>query len=133
MTPAMAELERPVQIDVEPDLEGRIVVRVRGPLDLPEVGAHPRHAKEPRAMLEQVVDRDVVQRILGQARDAVPPFRQRDLHRRRQRKLGVIYDESLAAAFQYAKTAALDTDHIYTRGTQEYELRGGRGSGATPC
>ena len=33
----MAELERPVQIDVEPDLEGRIVVRVRGPLDLPEV------------------------------------------------------------------------------------------------
>jgi len=34
----MAELERPVQIDVEPDLEGRIVVRVHGPLDLPEVG-----------------------------------------------------------------------------------------------
>lgn len=34
----MAELERPVQIDVEPDLHGRIVVRVQGPLDLPEVG-----------------------------------------------------------------------------------------------
>lgn len=34
----MAELDRPVQIDVEPDLEGRIVVRVQGPLDLPEVG-----------------------------------------------------------------------------------------------
>ncbi|HEX4868736.1 MAG TPA: STAS domain-containing protein [Acidimicrobiales bacterium] len=34
----MADLERPVQIDVEPDLEGRIVVRVQGPLDLPEVG-----------------------------------------------------------------------------------------------
>ncbi|MFP5255616.1 MAG: STAS domain-containing protein [Acidimicrobiia bacterium] len=33
----MAELDRPVQIDVEPDLEGRIVVRVTGPLDLPEV------------------------------------------------------------------------------------------------
>jgi phenylalanine-4-hydroxylase len=40
--------------------------------------------------------------------------------------------ESLAPAFQYAKTAALDTDHIYHRGTQEYELRGGRGSGARP-
>ena len=34
----MAELDRPVQIDVEPDLEGRIVVKVTGPLDLPEVG-----------------------------------------------------------------------------------------------
>ncbi|MGV3759879.1 MAG: STAS domain-containing protein [Actinomycetota bacterium] len=34
----MAELDRPVQIDVEPDLSGRVVVRVTGPLDLPEVG-----------------------------------------------------------------------------------------------
>jgi len=32
------EAERPVQIDVEPDLEGRIVVRIQGALDLPEVG-----------------------------------------------------------------------------------------------
>ena len=37
---------------------------------------------------------------------------------------------STAAGFAY--TAALDTDHIYHRGTQEYELRGGRGSGTTP-
>lgn len=44
----MAELDRPLQIDVEPDLLGRIVVRVHGALDLPEVG-------ELRAVLENVV------------------------------------------------------------------------------
>jgi phenylalanine-4-hydroxylase len=47
-----------------------------------------------------------------------------------QRGFEPIY-ESLAPAFQYARSAALDTDHIYHRGTQEYLLRGGRGSGAT--
>jgi len=52
-------------------------------------------------------------------------------HLTEQRGFEPIY-ESLAPAFQYAKTAALDTDHIYHRGTQEYELRGGRGSGARP-
>jgi len=50
-------------------------------------------------------------------------------HLTEQRGFEPIY-ESLAPGFQYAKTAALDTDHIYHRGTQEYELRGGRGSGA---
>lgn len=34
----MPDPDRPVQLDVEPDLVGRIVVRVRGPLALPEVG-----------------------------------------------------------------------------------------------
>jgi phenylalanine-4-hydroxylase len=52
-------------------------------------------------------------------------------HLTEQRGFEPIY-ESLAPAFQYAKTAALDTDHVYHRGTQEYELRGGRGSGAKP-
>jgi phenylalanine-4-hydroxylase len=52
-------------------------------------------------------------------------------HLTEQRGFEPIY-ESLAPAFQYAKTAALDTDHIYHRGTQEYELRGGRGSGTKP-
>ena len=52
-------------------------------------------------------------------------------HLTEQRGFEPIY-ESLAPAFQYAKTAALDTDHIYHRGTQEYELRAGRGSGAKP-
>ena len=52
-------------------------------------------------------------------------------HLTEQRGFEPIY-ESLAPAFQYARTAALDTDHIYHRGTQEYELRGGRGSGTKP-
>ncbi len=52
-------------------------------------------------------------------------------HMTAQRGFGPIY-ESLAPGFQYAKTAVLDTDHVYWRGTQEYELRGGRGSGAQP-
>jgi phenylalanine-4-hydroxylase len=38
--------------------------------------------------------------------------------------------ETLAPAFQYASTAVLDTDHAYQRGSQEYRLRGGRGSAA---
>ncbi len=52
-------------------------------------------------------------------------------HMTEQRGFEPIY-ESIAPGFIYAKTAALDTDHIYHRGTQEYELRGGRGSNAEP-
>jgi len=48
-----------------------------------------------------------------------------------RRRFEPIY-ESLAPSFQYAKTAAVDTDHIYHRCTQEYELRGGRQSGTRP-
>lgn len=40
-----------------------------------------------------------------------------------------IYD-TLGPSFQYANTAVLDTDYVYHRGTQEYALRGGRGSNA---
>lgn len=36
--------------------------------------------------------------------------------------------ETLGPGFQYANTAVLDTDYVYHRGTQEYALRGGRGS-----
>ncbi|MFM8518391.1 MAG: phenylalanine 4-monooxygenase [Nevskiaceae bacterium] len=50
-------------------------------------------------------------------------------HLTEQRGFEPIY-ESLAPGFVYAKSATLDTDHIYHRGTQEYHLRGGRGSGA---
>jgi phenylalanine-4-hydroxylase len=52
-------------------------------------------------------------------------------HMTEQRGFEPIY-ETLVPGFQYAKTAALDTDHIYYRGTQEYDLRGGRGSNARP-
>ncbi len=39
---------------------------------------------------------------------------------------------SLAPGFTYANTAAIDIDDVLQRGTLEYFLRGGRGSGAMP-
>ncbi len=39
---------------------------------------------------------------------------------------------SLAPAFTYANSAVIDVDNVVHRGTQEYLLRGGRGSGADP-
>ncbi|MEL7445634.1 MAG: phenylalanine 4-monooxygenase [Pseudomonadota bacterium] len=39
---------------------------------------------------------------------------------------------SLAPSFTYANSAVIDVDHVVNRGTQEYHLRGGRGSGAEP-
>lgn len=39
---------------------------------------------------------------------------------------------SLAPAFTYANSAVIDVEDVLHRGTQEYLLRGGRGSGATP-
>ena len=39
---------------------------------------------------------------------------------------------NLAPAFKYANSAVIDVDYVLHRGTQEYLLRGGRGSGATP-
>ena len=40
--------------------------------------------------------------------------------------------KSLEAGFTYANSAVIDVDDVLHRGTQEYALRGGRGSGATP-
>jgi len=39
---------------------------------------------------------------------------------------------SLAPSFTYANSAVIDVDDVLNRGTQEYLLRGGRGSGAKP-
>ncbi|WP_324261990.1 phenylalanine 4-monooxygenase [Altererythrobacter sp. H2] len=39
---------------------------------------------------------------------------------------------NLAPAFTYANSAVIDVDNVLHRGTQEYLLRGGRGSGAAP-
>ena len=39
---------------------------------------------------------------------------------------------SLPPSFTYANSAIIDVDDVLTRGTQEYFLRGGRGSGAVP-
>ncbi|MEP2179716.1 MAG: hypothetical protein ABJI04_07260, partial [Marinomonas sp.] len=38
---------------------------------------------------------------------------------------------NLAPAFKYANSAVIDVDYVVHRGTQEYLLRGGRGSGAS--
>jgi phenylalanine-4-hydroxylase len=39
---------------------------------------------------------------------------------------------NLPPAFTYANSAVIDVDYVLHRGTQEYLLRGGRGSGAKP-
>ncbi|MGY6550629.1 MAG: phenylalanine 4-monooxygenase [Erythrobacter sp.] len=39
---------------------------------------------------------------------------------------------NLPAGFTYANSAVIDVDNVLHRGTQEYHLRGGRGSGAAP-
>ncbi len=40
---------------------------------------------------------------------------------------------SLGPGFTYANSAVIDVDDVLHRGTQEYHLRGGRGSGAEPA
>jgi phenylalanine-4-hydroxylase len=40
--------------------------------------------------------------------------------------------QSLSPGFTYANSAVIDVDNVLHRGTQEYHLRGGRGSGADP-
>jgi len=40
---------------------------------------------------------------------------------------------SLGPSFTYANSAIIDVDNVVHRGTQEYFLRGGRGSGARPA
>ena len=37
---------------------------------------------------------------------------------------------NLGAGFTYANSAVIDVDNVVHRGTQEYHLRGGRGSKA---
>ena len=39
---------------------------------------------------------------------------------------------ALSPGFSYANSAVIDVDDVLHRGTQEYLLRGGRGSGARP-
>lgn len=39
---------------------------------------------------------------------------------------------NLSAGFTYANSALIDVDHVLHRGSQEYHLRGGRGSKAVP-
>jgi len=53
-----------------------------------------------------------------------------DLYRQTvERDFDKLY-RALPPAFTYANAAVIDVDHVVNRGTQEYLLRGGRGSGA---
>ncbi|MBY6218826.1 phenylalanine 4-monooxygenase [Qipengyuania aquimaris] len=55
-----------------------------------------------------------------------------DLYRQTvERDFDKLY-KSLGAGFTYANTAVIDVDYVVNRGTLEYTLRGGRGSGAKP-
>lgn len=53
------------------------------------------------------------------------------IHETVDRPFDMIY-ASLKPGFQYAPAAVLETDRVYHIGTQEYALRGGRGSHAKP-
>ena len=55
-----------------------------------------------------------------------------DLYRQTvERDFDTLYGR-LGAGFTYANSAVIDIDNVLHRGTQEYLLRGGRGSGAAP-
>ena len=54
------------------------------------------------------------------------------IHETVDRPFDMIY-AALGPGFQYAASAVLETDRVYQRGTQEYALRGGRGSRARPA
>ena len=55
-----------------------------------------------------------------------------DLYRKTvERDFETLY-QKLPPAFTYANSAVIDVDNIVNVGTQEYLLRGGRGSGAKP-
>ena len=56
-----------------------------------------------------------------------------DLYRQTvERDFDKLY-RSLGPGFTYANTAVIDVDNVVHRGTLEYTLRGGRGSGAKPA
>jgi len=55
-----------------------------------------------------------------------------DLYRQTvERDFDKLY-KNLGPGFTYANTAVIDVDYVVNRGTLEYTLRGGRGSGAKP-
>ena len=55
-----------------------------------------------------------------------------DLYRQTvERDFDKLY-RNLGPGFTYANTAVIDVDYVVNRGTLEYTLRGGRGSGAKP-
>ncbi|MGE0597282.1 MAG: phenylalanine 4-monooxygenase [Hyphomonadaceae bacterium] len=81
--------------------------------------------------LDRVMRTDYVTSDLQQTYFVIDSFD--DLFRETAaRQFDFIYS-SLKPSFQYATSAVLETDRIYQLGTQEYALRGGRGSRAAPA
>ncbi len=78
--------------------------------------------------VDRVMRTDYVISDLQQSYFVIDSFGQL-IHETVDRPFDMIY-ASLQPGFQYATSAVLETDRIYHRGTQEYALRGGRGSGA---
>jgi len=80
--------------------------------------------------VDRVMRTDYVISDLQQTYFVIDSFQQL-IHETVDRPFDMIY-ATLKPGFQYATSAVLETDRIYTLGTQEYALRGGRGSGARP-
>ena len=80
--------------------------------------------------VDRVMRTDYVISDLQPTYFVIPSFE--DLYRQTvERDFDKLY-KSLGPGFTYANTAVIDVDYVVTRGTLEYTLRGGRGSGAKP-
>ncbi len=80
--------------------------------------------------VDRVMRTDYVISDLQQTYFVIDSFDQL-IHETVDRPFDMIY-ASLRPGFQYATSAVLETDRIFHLGTQEYALRGGRGSKAKP-
>ncbi|NNC53210.1 MAG: phenylalanine 4-monooxygenase [Erythrobacter sp.] len=80
--------------------------------------------------VDRVMRTDYVISDLQPTYFVIPSFE--DLYRQTvERDFDKLY-RSLGPGFTYANTAVIDVDYVVNRGTLEYTLRGGRGSGAKP-
>ncbi|EDL49510.1 phenylalanine 4-monooxygenase [Erythrobacter sp. SD-21] len=80
--------------------------------------------------VDRVMRTDYVISDLQPTYFVIPSFE--DLFRQTvERDFDKLY-RSLGPGFTYANTAVIDVDYVVNRGTLEYTLRGGRGSGAKP-
>jgi phenylalanine-4-hydroxylase len=80
--------------------------------------------------VDRVMRTDYMISDLQQTYFVIDSFQQL-IHETVDRPFDMIY-ASLKPGFQYATAAVLETDRVYHQGTQEYALRGGRGSRAAP-
>jgi len=90
-------------------------------------------AKSPNRLhlnVDRVMRTDYIISDLQQSYFVIDSFDQL-IHETVDRPFDMIY-ATLKPSFQYATSAVLETDRVYNVGTQEYALRGGRGSRAKP-